>query len=516
MIQKLAGFGGPWALALKITVVALVDALLVTMLLSALAKDSTEIVVVVAIVLTVFNLVYFSRKAFPMKFILPGTIFLAIFVVTPMVYTLVMSVYNYRTGNEISKPAAIEGIIANGFAEDPNDEASYYMTLGRTADATWQALVTRDTDMQVLSCTLEQCTVLAAGDYAVGDEGYAVDAEGFAPISEEDLAKYDAKIQSLAFPAVDGSFYTPAVPYALHKIKGMQYDEKTDTFRDVVNGITYEDNGNGNYANVDNPDEKLDPGWRAYSGLYNYLSLLQDPTIRGPFLRVGLWTFAFAFLSVLGMFGFGLLLAIALNKPFRGRNFYRSILILPYAIPSFMSILVWNGLFNANFGAVNTLLGAHIDWYNDPWLARFVVIFVNLWLGIPYFYLISSGALQSIPEELDEAAAIDGANPKQIFRRIRLPLLLQVLSPLLIASFAFNFNNFNIVYLLTAGGPTDVLSGEVAGATDLLITYTYKTAIGSDQQNFGLASAISALVFLIVGALTLWSLRQSKMVDIER
>lgn len=516
MIQKLAGFGGPWAIALKIAAVAIVDALLVTMLISALGKDSTAIAVAVGLVLLAFNLIYFSRRAFPMKFMLPGTVFLIIFVVTPMVYTLVMSVFNYRTGNEISKPAAIEGIEANGFAEDPNDESSYYMTLGREANGTWQALVTRDTDSQVWSCTIEVCTPLAKGSYAVGDEGYAIAADGFKAISEADQAKYDSKIQTLAFPVGDGSFYTPAVPYALHKIKGMQYDAKTDTFKDVINNITYKDNGNGNYANVANPDEKLDPGWRAFNGLHNYLSLLQDPTIRGPFLSVGIWTFAFAFLSVLGMFAFGLLLAIALNKPFRGRNFYRSILILPYAIPSFMSILVWNGLFNANFGAVNTLLHAHIDWYNNAWLARFVVIFVNLWLGIPYFYLISSGALQSIPEELDEAAAIDGANPKQIFRRIRLPLLLQVLSPLLIASFAFNFNNFNIVYLLTSGGPTNVLSGEVAGATDLLITYTYKTAIGSDQQNFGLASAISALVFLIVGALTLWSLRQSKMVDIER
>lgn len=516
MIQKLAGFSGPWAQALKILIVAVFDALLVTMLISALHKDSTSIVVVVSIVLVAFNFVYFSRKAYPLKFMLPGTVFLVIFVVTPMVYTLWMSVYNYQTGNEISKPAAIEQVIANGFAEDPTDMSSYYMTLGRDGSGGWAALVTRDTDGQVWFSTKTESTVLAKGAYTLGEEGFATGKPGFTPVSEEDQANFDSQIQALSFPVGDGTYFTPALPYALHKIKALQYDEATDTFKDVVNNITYKDNGNGNYADVNDPNTKLDPGWAAFNGLHNYLSLLQDPTIRGPFLSVAIWTFCFAFLSVLGMFAFGLLLAIALNKPFRGRNVYRSILILPYAIPSFMSILVWNGLFNANFGAVNTLLHAHIDWYNNMWLARFVVIFVNLWLGIPYFYLISSGALQSIPEELDEAAAIDGANARQIFRRIRLPLLLQVLSPLLIASFAFNFNNFNIVYLLTAGGPTNVLSGEVAGATDLLITYTYKTAIGSDQQNFGLASAISALVFVIVGALTLWSLRQSKMVDIER
>ena len=516
MIQRLAGFGGAWALALKIALVAIVDALLVTMFMSAMAKDSTEIMVVTGIVFVAFNLVYFGRRQYPLKFMLPGTIFLVIFVVTPMVYTLWMSVYNYRTGNEISKPEAINAIIVNGYAEDPNDESSYYMTLGRTPAGEWEALVTRDTDGQVWRVTEKTAKVLAKGEFTMGADGYAVKAPGFTELSIDDQAKYDSQIQRLSFSAGDGTFFTPALPFALHKIRSLQYDEQTDTFKDVVNGITYRDNGNGNFADINDPNTKLDPGWAAFNGFQNYLSLLQDPVIRGPFIKVAIWTFAFAFLSVLGMFAFGLLLAIALNKPFRGRNFYRSILILPYAIPSFMSILVWNGLFNTNFGAVNTLLGANIDWFNNEWLARFVVVFVNLWLGIPYFYLISSGALQSIPEELDEAAAIDGATPRQTFRQIRLPLLLQVLSPLLIASFAFNFNNFNIVYLLTAGGPTDVLSGEVAGATDLLITYTYKTALGSDQQNFGLASAISALVFLIVGALTLWSLRQSKMVDIER
>jgi arabinogalactan oligomer/maltooligosaccharide transport system permease protein len=97
--------------------------------------------------------------------------------------------------------------------------------------------------------------------------------------------------------------------------------------------------------------------------------------------------------------------------------------------------------------------------------------------------------------------------------QIKLPLLLQILSPLLIASFAFNFNNFNIVYLLTGGGPTDVLGGETAGATDILITYAYKTAFGSAEQNLGLASAISVIMFIIVGALSLWSLRRSKVLE---
>jgi arabinogalactan oligomer/maltooligosaccharide transport system permease protein len=134
-------------------------------------------------------------------------------------------------------------------------------------------------------------------------------------------------------------------------------------------------------------------------------------------------------------------------------------------------------------------------------------------LGFPYFYLVSSGALQAIPSELSEAAAIDGASPRQIFRRVTLPLLLQILTPLLISSFAFNFNNFNLIYLLTGGGPKDQLSGEIAGATDILISYTYQIAFGSNVQDLGLASAISVLIFILIASISLYGVRKSKVLE---
>ena len=216
---------------------------------------------------------------------------------------------------------------------------------------------------------------------------------------------------------------------------------------------------------------------------------------------------------MLTTFALGLLLALALNKPIRGRRVYRSILILPYAMPSIMSILIWGGMFNTEFGAINEILGRQIAWFQDPNFARAAVILVNLWLGFPYFYLVSSGSLQAIPTELLEAAAIDGANPRQVFRKVTLPLLLQILSPLLIASFAFNFNNFNLIYLLTGGGPKNQLDGEIAGATDILISYTYQIAFGSNVQDLGLASAISVIIFVIVASISLYGVRKSKVLE---
>ena len=227
--------------------------------------------------------------------------------------------------------------------------------------------------------------------------------------------------------------------------QSLEYLAQSDQFKSLITGDLYSDNGDGNYADLNYPSDKLEPGWRDPAWFSNYMRLFQDDRVRDPLVSVFIWTLVFASLTVLTQFAFGLFLALALNKPIRGRRFYRSILVLPYAMPSIMSILIWGGMFNTEFGAINEILGREIAWFQDPNFARAAVILVNLWLGFPYFYLVSSGSLQAIPTELLEAASIDGANPRQVFRKVTLPLLLQILSPLLIASFAFNFNNFNLI-----------------------------------------------------------------------
>jgi arabinogalactan oligomer/maltooligosaccharide transport system permease protein len=295
--------------------------------------------------------------------------------------------------------------------------------------------------------------------------------------------------------------------------QSLEYLPEQDVFRSLITGDIYRDNNNGNYVNENDTADFLEPGWRDPSWFSNYIRLFNDERVRDPLIQVFIWTVVFATLTVLTQFSFGLLLALALNKPIRGRRMYRSILVLPYAMPSVMSILIWGGMFNTEFGAINEILGRDIAWFQDPTFARVAVILVNLWLGFPYFYLVSSGSLQAIPSELLEAAAIDGANPRQIFRKVTLPLLLQILSPLLIASFAFNFNNFNLIYLLTGGGPREQLDGEIAGSTDILISYTYQIAFGNNLQDLGLASAISVLIFFIVASISLYGVKKSKVLE---
>ena len=154
-----------------------------------------------------------------------------------------------------------------------------------------------------------------------------------------------------------------------------------------------------------------------------------------------------------------------------------------------------------------------MPWLFDANWAKVSVILVSVWLTTPYFFLVSLGALQSIPAELTEAARVDGGGAWSIFRRVTLPLLLVAVGPLLIASFAFNFNNFNNVYLLTGGGPYTG-SSSIAGSTDILISYTYKLAIATGKgQDYGLASAVAIIIFFIVASISGITFYRSKALE---
>jgi ABC-type sugar transport system permease subunit len=170
-----------------------------------------------------------------------------------------------------------------------------------------------------------------------------------------------------------------------------------------------------------------------------------------------------------------------------------------------MTILVWRGMMNESFGILNEILPWQIPWLNDPNWARFSLILVNLWLGYSYMFLVATGALTSIPTDLKEAAFVDGATGVTAFRKVTLPLLLVAMAPVLISSFAFNFNNYNLVTLLTDGGPP--IPGSIAGETDILITYTYSVAFEGAGQNYGLATAISTIIFMLVAGISAISFR---------
>ena len=191
---------------------------------------------------------------------------------------------------------------------------------------------------------------------------------------------------------------------------------------------------------------------------------------------------------------------------------YRSLLILPYAMPAFAMLLLWRDMFNTDFGLINRMFGTEINWFGKPVTAMIAVLLVQLWMGYPYMFLVATGALQSIPGDLKEAASVDGAKPVYALRTIVFPLLLVALAPLMIASFAFNFNNFNAIYMVSEGGPFPPDNPQL-GATDILITYTYRLAFGAQGAQYGFAAAVSIFIFLIVAVISIVGFRRSRALE---
>lgn len=240
-------------------------------------------------------------------------------------------------------------------------------------------------------------------------------------------------------------------------------------------------------------------------GWDNYKTVLTGK-IRGVFFPVLGWTVTFALLSTAGSYFLGLFLAILLNNPhMKESKIYRAILIVPWALPSTIAILAWQGLLNEQYGGINNLLHIFADSLNVPWMtspfwARTAIIIVNVWLGFPYMMNVCLGGLQAIAKDYYEAAVMDGANKWQIFKSITFPLVTRLSIPLVISSFAANFNNFGNIYMITQGGPARV-DNQFAGYTDILASTTYKMTTWSNR--YELSATFSVLIFIIIGTFTL-------------
>ena len=223
------------------------------------------------------------------------------------------------------------------------------------------------------------------------------------------------------------------------------------------------------------------------------------------------WTVVWAIFATFLNYILGMILAMIINrKDTKGKAFWRFCFVLSIAVPQFVTLMIMNIMLQPS-GAVNVLL-KNLGWISSPlpfWTnatwARITIIVINLWVGIPYTMLQVTGILQNIPAELYEAAKMDGAGPVKIFFRITLPYMLFVTTPYLIASFVGNINNFNVIYLLSGGGPTYV--GDTAGQTDLLVTWLYKLTI--DQQYYNLGAVIGIMTFVILTVITLITYRNS-------
>ncbi|MDF9841802.1 MULTISPECIES: sugar ABC transporter permease [unclassified Paenibacillus] len=247
-------------------------------------------------------------------------------------------------------------------------------------------------------------------------------------------------------------------------------------------------------------------------GFETFRNLLFLKTWSETFYGVLTWTIIWAVLSTVTTYFGGVLVALLVNqKGIRFKGFWRIILIVPYAVPQMISLLLMRNLFNGQFGPINQYLGyfglGGLPWLTDPFWAKVTVILVNMWVGIPVSMLLVMGVLTTIPRDMYEAAEVDGATNYQKFRIITLPMILFSTAPTLIMQFAGNINNFNAIYLLTGGAPVNG-NYQYAGSTDLLVTWLYK--LTADQNKNNMASAIGIIIFIIVAGFSLYNYRRTK------
>lgn len=243
-------------------------------------------------------------------------------------------------------------------------------------------------------------------------------------------------------------------------------------------------------------------------GLENYVRVFAQP----DFLMVTTTTFVWTVVNVLFHVTIGLLLAILLNRRIRGRAVYRTLLLFPWAVPTFITILAWRGMFDTSTGVINEFLGVSIPWLTNMPTALVAVILTNIWLGFSFMMMVFSGGLQGIPEDLYEAADVDGLSRWQKFRYITLPLLKPTIVPASLLGFIWTFNMFNVIYLMTQGGPPVTLPGFDAGATDILITYVYNVGF-TFPRRWGFAAAYSVVIFFMLLAFGLFYTRQTRAME---
>jgi len=252
-------------------------------------------------------------------------------------------------------------------------------------------------------------------------------------------------------------------------------------------------------------------------GFANFRNIFWDNPVQSQtFVGIFQWTLIWAFFATFSNYLLGMILALMINKKgIKFKKFWRTVFIITIAVPQFVSLLLMSRLL-ADQGAVNVLLGylgmGPVQFLTDATLARITIIIVNIWVGIPYTMLITSGVLMNIPADLYESARIDGAGTVKTFTRITMPYMIFVTTPYLITQFIGNMNNFNVIYLMNGGGPLS-LDYFQAGKTDLLVTWLYKLTV--NNQDFNLASAIGIIIFLISATLSLIVYNRSSSVKKE-
>jgi len=499
----------PNIVAIFITII--LDAFFIWLVWNSAADGLWFFTVTIILIALIINYTFLGRKNYPLRWLVPSIAMLILMVLYPLVYTLYTAFTNYSQSQLLTKQQALQVIEAIKYL--PEGISTYQWVAYRSPENQYLLLLIDDKKGVQLLAPVGQSF---QSDIPLSSIKIPDVIANYEKLNRIETVKYLTDLTKLEF----GS------PPSIYKIKSLneaaQYQQRyvnqpdLDRLLDQETGTVFTPI-DGTFTSPDG--QTLVPSFFVPIGLRNFSRLFHSAALRGPLLTVIEWTFEFSILAVVTTFFIGLILALIFNDPvipINIRKSVRAIFLLPYAMPFYLSILVWRGMMNPHIGVLNRILEQLINysppWLSDPLWTKIGILIVNLYLGFPYMFLICTGALQSIPSDLMEAAEVDGANPWQKISLIQFPLLLIALGPLLIFSFAFNFNNFNVIYLFNNGGPPIPGSPTPAGYTDILISYTYRLAFeGGRGGEYGYAAAISIIIFIFLAVLTLIQFRYTRI-----
>ena len=463
--------------------------------------------------------VYGTAQTVAWKYLFPGVAGMLVFVAFPLLYTVQIGFTNYSSSNLLDEARARNYLLDQTLADEAHARAftlhaegkNFRLKLmpeeGGAGEKVGDVLVSPPLN-------LSAATTAAVPMQPLGSTVLAEALPLRALIQQRDA------LSALQLQTPDGKVIRYAGLREFGPIDPLWKSGADGALTQVLTGTVFTPNGKSGYFESAQGD-RIQPGFKVGIGFANYTRMLLDADFRGPFISIFIWTVLFAGLTVLFSTALGMTLAVLLEwQALKHRALYRTLLFLPYAVPGFISILVFKGLFNQNFGEINgildSLLGIRPAWFADPLLAKVMILIVNTWLGYPYIMILCSGLIKAIPADLYEASAIAGAKPLTNFFKITAPLIAKPLTPLLISAFAFNFNNFVLISLLTDGRPDFLNTKLPAGTTDILVSYTYRIAFTDSGQNFGLAAAISTLIFVMVAIMALAQLKITQRAERQR
>ena len=495
-------------------IIAVIDLVLLYGVTLMYAQGETAFALIIILVVCTGTWVFVSSRGYNYRYVYPALLGVSAFIVFPLLYTINVAFTNYSSNNLLTMERVKSILLARTYRAEGESYPFKVFQSGNQYRIVFNPGAESYLISEPFSELVEEGVIKATPQSSV--------PEG-AELSFRDTIKLRQLLKTINIRLPEDIQLSMVSLRKFGPLVSIYKDIGNNVLEDVRNGHRLEPDFATGYFREITADytgdlsnaERVGPGFVVYSGWDNFTRVITDPGIQGPFFQIFIWTIIFSLLSVIFTLIIGLLMACLVQwEPLKGNGTYRLLLILPYAVPAFISILIFRGLFNQNFGEINTLLsllfGIEPEWFSNEFLAKTMVLIVNTWLGYPYMMILCIGLLKSIPSDLYEASAIDGATPWQNLTSITVPLIIKPLIPLLIASFAFNFNNLVLIALLTGGGPNIIGASVPAGATDILVSYTFRMAFGQYGQDYGLASAIATFIFLIVGTIAWANLRMTR------